>query len=206
MIARLDEEGTAYNALKAYMEDKRDRSIRINNISNFLSNGALTMASNGWEIPPGETPETVGAMIGAASGAVTTGISAWALKLSGGEKRSSGVAPNMLAKFFNFETGPDNDYPREVWRFLTDTTQAPGESRKSALIKRWVELKRIEEINTTQGKLKLARICGTVPQSRTVNIDLLDDRVSMLADVKATVSLMFNQLLELMRAVHGKKR
>ncbi len=207
VIAHIDEEGSTYSGLKAYLEDRRDRAIRRNTTANFLSNGALTMASNGWEIPPGETPETIGAMIGAVAGGVTTGISAWALKINGGEKRSAQTAPNMLAKFFNQPTDTNHDYPKEIWRFLTDAQPlSPNrESRKEKLLKRWIENKRVEQINTPQGKQRLALLCGTVPQVKSVTIDLLDDRVAMLADVKATVSLMFAQLLELMRAIHGRR-
>ncbi|MBK7750446.1 MAG: hypothetical protein IPP97_21720 [Candidatus Obscuribacter sp.] len=207
IIARIDQEGAAYSELKSYLEERRDQAIRRNNTANFLSNGALTMASNGWEIPTGETPETIGAIIGAVAGGVTTGISGWALKISGGEKRSAEIHPNMLAKLFNQPVDSDHDYPREIWRFMTDPMpqSATRESRKDRLLKRWVELKRVEQINTPQGKKHLAQLCGTVPQVNTVNIDLLDDRVAMLYDVKATVSLMFAQLLELMRAIHGRQ-
>ncbi|HMW92603.1 MAG TPA: hypothetical protein PLC15_16290 [Candidatus Obscuribacter sp.] len=206
VISKIDNEITAYNAVRSYLEDRRDRSIRLNNISNFIVSGALNMISNGLEIPPGETPETVGAMIGVLGGATSTGISAWSLKIAGGEKRTATIAPNMLAKVFGLPTGAEHDYPRQIWRFFTNIP--PGstakESRKERLMRRWLELKRIDGLNTAEQKKRVALLCSTTPVVKGVDIDVLEDREAMLSDVKATLSQMFNELLELMTSIHSR--
>lgn len=205
LIAHLDKESTSYTALRNYLEDKRDRAIRLNSITNFLATGTMSMVANGFQIPPGETPETIGAIIGTVSGALSTGISAWALRLSGGTKVAAQGQANMLSKMFDIEADKDHDYPPEVWRFVTDKSpDEDGLSRKDALIKRWIELKRIKGIKSEVDKKRLQLLCNAVVQDRSVDIDLLEDRSAMLADVKAMVSLMFEELLELIRAIHGR--
>lgn len=206
ILARIDEEITSYNAVRAYLEDRRDKAIRLNNITNFISGGALNMVSNGMEVPSGETPETVGAMVGVLGGAVSTGISSWALKISGGERRTAIVNPNMLAKVFGLPTGPDHDYPPRIWNFLNDIPPGSStrETRKEKLVRRWLELRRIDGLNTKEHKERLALLCSTIPMKKGVDIDLLEDRAAMLQDVKAALSLMFNELLELMKSIHKR--
>ena len=206
LIAHLDKEATSYTALRNYLEDKRDRAIRLNSITNFITTGSMSMVANGFQIPPGETPETIGAIIGTLSGAISTGISAWALRLSGGMKVSAQGQANMLSKMFDIQADKDHDYPPEVWRYVTEKLpeEQSGLSRKDALIKRWIDLKRINGIKSDADKKKLQLLCNAVVQEKSVDIDLLEDRSAMLADVKAMVSLMFEQLLELIRAIHGR--
>lgn len=206
LIAHLDKESTSYTALRNYLEDKRDRAIRLNSITNFIATGTMSMVANGFQIPPGETPETVGAIIGTLGGALSTGISTWALKLSGGVKVGAQGQANMLSKLFDIEADQEHDYPHEVWRFVTDKSpdDESGLSRKDALIKRWIELKRIKGIKSDADKKRLQLLCDAVVQEKSVDIDLLEDRSAMLADVKAMVSLMFEELLELIRAIHGR--
>lgn len=206
LIAHLDKEATSYTALRNYLEDKRDRAIRLNSITNFLASGTMSMVANGFQIPPGETPETIGAIVGTLSGALSTGISAWALRLSGGIKVDAQGQANMLSKMFDIAADSDHDYPPEVWRYVTErpTDDENGLSRKDALIKRWIDLKRIKGIKSEADRKQLLLLCNAVTQEKSVNIDLLEDRSAMLADVKAMVSLMFEQLLELIRAIHGR--
>lgn len=205
-IAKIDSEITGYDEVRAYLEDKRDRAVRLNNITNFISTGTLSTIGNAFQIPPSEVPETTGAIVNTLSGMVATGISTYALRLNGGEKHSSGIRPNMLAQIFGLNVDPEKHYPRSIWRFLNDPNPQSNEktTRLAELTNRWITLKRIQAPNSKSGKDTLPLLCGTAPQKRTISIDVLDDRSAMLSDIKALISLMFQDLMEIIQAVRNR--
>jgi hypothetical protein len=205
-IAKIDSEITGYDEVRNYLEDKRDRAVRLNNITNFISTGTLSTIGNAFQIAPGEAPEITGAVVNTLSGMVATGISTYSLRLNSGEKHSASVHPNMLAQIFGLTINQEKTYPPSIWRFLNDPSPLNNEktTRLAELINRWITLKRIQAPNTRNGKSSLPLLCGTIVQKNSISIDVLDDRSAMLSDIKALISLMFQDLMEIIQAVRNK--
>ncbi len=202
VVSSVDDEMSRSSELKDLLESRRDRAIRLNNITNFTSGGALAMIGSGIQIGGGSAIGNAGNVMEVAAGAVATGISTYALKQSSGEKRSAGVNPNMLAKLFNLPTTKDHEIPTPVWNFLNEPIPGgKGESRRDLLIERWVQLGRIPPPNSKAGQRRIALLAEAVAQPHAVTIDLLDDRVAMLNDMRAAVGAMSRELLEIMKVM-----
>jgi hypothetical protein len=66
------------------------------------------------------------------------------------------------------------------------------------LVKRWVELGRIQPLNKKGSKAELDGLSGTIDLPKSVSIDLLRNRIPMMEDVRAVVSSMSRALHEIM--------
>jgi len=202
VIAELDDQISQNGELLDYLEQRRDRAIRLNNITNFVSNGALTMIGSSMQIGTPFSVQNAGNEIGVAAGALTTGISTYALKQSRGERKSERDNQNMLTQVFDL---PDpqaiSKYPDTVRVYLNDVPAGSKSSRKQMLIDRWIYLKRLESPASVQGKRHMAQLSGSTPIVKGVTIDLLENRIAMLTDLKSCVSQMTRELLEIMYAV-----
>lgn len=202
VVSTVDDEMARSSELKDLLEARRDRAIRLNNITNFTSGGALAMIGSGIQIGGGSAIANAGNVMEVAAGALATGISTYALKQSSGEKRSAGVNPNMLAKVFDLPTTKEQDIPTPIWNFLHEPIPGGnGRSRRDLLIERWVQLGRIPPPTSKAGQRRVALLAGTVVQTHAVTIDLLDDRVSMLNDLRDAIGAMSRELLEIMKVM-----
>lgn len=202
VVAELDDQITENDEVRNYMEERRDRAIRMNNITNFVTNGALSMIGSSMQINTPFSVQNAGNEIGVVAGGLTTGISTYALKQARGGRRTAMAEPNMLTQVFDL---PDPDaaikYPDSVTIYLNDIPSGAEASRKVQLIQRWLALKRLAGIDSPEAKKRIELLAGTVPQIKAVTIDLLEDRTAMLADVKSCVSQMTRELLEIMYAI-----
>ncbi|CAN5729697.1 hypothetical protein BH10CYA1_BH10CYA1_50540 [soil metagenome] len=202
VVSDIDDQMARSSELKNLLESRRDRAVQLNTITNFTSGGALAMIGSGLQIGGGAAINNAGNVLEIAAGAVATGISSYALKQASGEKRSAGVNPNMLSRIFKLPTAKDKDFPTPVWNFLNEPIPGGnGESRRDQLIERWVQLGRIPPPNSKAGQRRVALLAGAVAQTHAVTIDLLDDRVAMLNDMRAAVGSMSRELLEIMKAM-----
>jgi hypothetical protein len=201
VMAEIDTEVTRSNEIKALLENRRDRSIRLNNIANFVTGGGLGVLGNALQYMPnefsGETVELV-------AGAVTMGLAGAAIKQQNGQRQSLEKAPNMLAQLFDrqSEVTAHGRYPHPIWKYLNSVP--PGAkstlTRREILFRKWERFERIERRGSPASEHKIELLAGVVRQHRTVTIDLLDDRAAMLSDLRAEISSMSHGLMELMRA------
>ncbi|MGH9553716.1 MAG: hypothetical protein ACRD3W_30330, partial [Terriglobales bacterium] len=96
-------------------------------------------------------------------------------------------------------------FPEGVWEYLNDPYPGSktGETRKDHLINQWIRLGRIYPPNTNAGRQQAALLTGAVPMRRQISIDLLQDRTLMLSDLRAAISQMDREMLEIMRWVQS---
>src|SRR5439155_17249218 len=190
---------TRADEMKAYLEGRRDKAMRLNNVATFATAGGLGVLGNavqyGSNEIPGETIELI-------AGGVAMALSGAAFRQQNGEKRTMDRSPNMLAQFFDRPAAAHTIYPASVWKYLNSPPPSSGKSatRKDLLIQKWERFERIERRGTPAAERKIELLAGTVPQRRTVTIDLLDDRSAMLSDLRAEISSMSHGLFELLRA------
>jgi hypothetical protein len=205
VIAQIDSETAAGLAIKASMEDKRDRAVKTNSYANIIANGAVTGSGSMLQMPfetvtdsryelPGEALESAGALMAGTLGG-------WALHQSAGDKLSYPIKPNMLAKIFKRPNDADTEYPDVIWRYLNSVPPNSGPlglSRRQELIRRWEDLGRIPPQNTVKGRTYMRIIAGTIPQNKSITISMLRDRAAMLQDLKGVVSQIYKELLNIM--------
>jgi hypothetical protein len=204
--SRIDAEISSTNETRDVLADSRERKGQNADIVNFMSGGTTTILTNAlteFTENPSKGGLIGGGAAGVLGGALQIGISAISVKINRGERRSSGVRPNMLAPLFGY-TGGDTQFNEGVWAFLNDPhPQAtnPQQTRREHLLRQWMRIGRIAPLSTPKGQRQVGLLTGMSPQDRTITIDLLEDRALMLSDLRSAISQMDIEMLEIMRWV-----
>jgi len=204
VIAEIDNELAQVNAIRADLEARRDHALNLNTIANIIAGGSTGVVGTALQFK--NSTANLGNAIGVAGAGISTVLSLIGLRQQRGGHRALGVSPNLLAKLFDKKPEFHSDYPAEVWEYLNAVppAEAGKESRRAMLIKRWIELGRIDPIETAKGQRKVELLTSSVSQQRALTIDALVDRAAMLADVRAQVSLIKRDLSKLMLALRSR--
>ncbi len=205
VIGEIDDEIAHYQEILEALEIKRDRAIRVSNITNLVSSGALSVLGSSIQIGTPLGLQNAGNEIEVVAGGLASGLSSYALKEQQGGHRSMGVHPNMLAQLLGCPTNNRTIYPPNIWLFLSGSLRKePGEiSYKEDLILRWTRAHRIPPTDSRGAMHRFSLIAGTIPQNHEITIDLLTAQIAMLSDVRAAISLMHDDLYEIIKVVHS---
>jgi hypothetical protein len=204
VIAQIESDTLETLEIKTALENRRDSSQKTNSKANIWANGVLSGLGQTLQIPfetaPDSRAEYSGEVTSATADFAAVGLGYLALHQSKGIALNGYVRPNMLAKIFMRPNDARTEYPDSIWRYLNSVP--PGsksnQARRQLLIDRWVELGRIQPLNTEKGRQYSRELAGTVLQPNAVNVDMLEDRVAMLADVRVEVSQIYKELLNMM--------
>jgi hypothetical protein len=192
--------------VRAYTQ-RRDNRVLQSNLWSFRTNGALWAVTEALSIPTYSHPRySVSAgTLGIMAGLLPTAFSLVALRTSQGGSFDRQRRPNMLARVFDYPFNPAIDYPESVWNFLNSPpAHRKGEgSRIKLLIDQWLADRNIHILSSLNNKAELDLLTGSAEQH--LSISLLSDRVAMMSQLDALVSLMNRPLLELLLFVRGVK-
>ena len=143
-------------------------------------------------------------IIGIPAGLVPSLFAVYAVRSASGSHYQREDYPNMLSKFYNFPMIPRLEYPESVWAYLNEPP--PGgttRTRRQIMLDHWEEDKNLRFFNRAITRDRLVILTGQKQPS--VDIDLLNDRITMLREVKAVTLQMSRPLLELVMIVRDKK-
>ncbi len=207
--AQICEEQGVYADMLQHMETNRDKAIAITNAFGFATNGALWAACEGVSIPTYRTPvlSIPAGILGVLAGVIPTFSSFYAMKQVAGKKYSYKEEPNMLAKLFDRPVALHCEYPDSVWMYLSAVppNDPTGRRRVDQIIDRWVEDKNIPSFTSRTSEMQVDLVTGSKSFPKTLTIDLLSTRQTMLDQLTSEVLKMKRLLLELMLAVRGTK-
>ncbi len=208
--AQIVEEQSVYADMLQHMESNRDRAIALTNAFGFGTNGALWAVCEAIAIPTYKQPilSVPSGIVGILAGVVPSFASFYAMRQVSGKKYSYKEEPNMLAKLFDRPVGLHCEYPDSVWNYLAAVppNDASGRRRMDQIIDRWVEDKNIPSFTSRTSDRQVDLITATKNIPRTLTIDLLSTRQTMLDQLCSEVLKMKRLLLELMLAVRGTKQ
>jgi hypothetical protein len=110
----------------------------------------------------------------------------------------------MLAAFLGQPEEQHSHYPEDIWAYLNSVPPEAVSSRKEQMLAGWVAAGRIGAPDFPQWKRRVALLTSTNAADKDLNIELLNERAAMLADVADQVSLMKHDLADLLRGVRLK--
>jgi hypothetical protein len=217
--AVIDSEVKQIRGIRADLEAQRVKAQNIINIASIVTGGVAGAITSAMQFKPSTV--NLGNGIGVGGGAGSVVLSIVGIRMQGG-RRSLGDSPRMLARFFGRQ--PDapealpSIYPEVVWTYLNSAAPAqPGLSgsnssqsnyaqsniitRRGQLVAKWRAEGRINQDTSPKSQRRLESISGNISQVRKLNISDLDNRVAMLLDVRAKVSLMKRGLSEIVRGL-----
>ncbi len=200
--AIIDAEVEQLRAIRSDLQAQRDKAQNIINIASLITGGALGVVNTALQF--NSKTANLGNGIGVAGGTASVVLSVIGIRPQGG-RRALGDSSRMLARFFGLQTGTSeaiqSAYPEEVWAYLNSVqpSQPTKGTRREQLIAKWRREGRLTQ-SPSKSKNNIAGLSGNISQSRKLSISDLDDRVAMLQDVSAQVSLMKRELSEILRS------
>ncbi len=200
-MALIENEIAQARELRGYLEDKRDHSTTLINLSGIAAGGTLGVVSSALQLSPHLM--RAGNVTGIISGALVATISVIGLKAQKGKERKFTFPSNMLARLFNQPSEETSQYAPAVWQFLTSVAPTDPDkiTRQARLIRTWVQVGRIDAPETDKGKQKIERMTSRPSNHLRLTIDDLGDREAMLEDLRAKLSFMKRDLGVLMQAM-----
>lgn len=190
-IAQIDNEIARSNEVRGYLADRRDRTVSRANLLSALIGGAVGATSSGLQFSSNLTKPAAG--VGIAAGTLSAGFALAGIHAQAGKSGPFDFQSNMLAEFFDRPTLQNSQYPPIVWTFLNEGSPygPPGVTRKQDLLQTWVQVKRIDSL---ESKEKIDHLTSQPSEQLQLSIDDFEDRAAMLQDVRARISYLKRDL------------
>ena len=200
-IAQIDFEISSVNALRSSLTDARDRAVNRLNLAGLIAGGGLGTLSSGLQLSQAQAHNST--LIGISAGVLSSAFALAGIRAQRGRLRVLTTNSNMLAELFGREALPGSRYPDGIEMFLDQVPSGAEDSqtRRQRLIAAWVAEQRIEPLSTATGRQAVDRITSRPSQPIRQSIEDLDNRAAMLADLRATISLMKQDLAGLLRSL-----
>jgi hypothetical protein len=202
--AVIDSEVDQITSIRADIQAKREKAQKIINIASVLTGGVAGAVTSAMQFKPSTV--NLGNGIGVGGGAGSVVLSIVGMRMQGG-RRPLGDSPRMLARFFGREPGAieaiPSEYPDEVWSYLNSVPPSKPNTAtlREQLIAKWRSEGKIKQDGSQKSERRIESMSGNLAQLRTLNISDLEDRIEMLLDIRARVSLMKRGLSEIVRAL-----
>ncbi len=196
VTARIDRELARLDRKSGYLENKRDRAIKLNSMANLFGTGLVNEVGQAGEMKVKEAPGEITELVG---GGLSMVLAGRALMQQSGSKERVRAKPNMLAKIFNCPTDKNTEYPDVVWNYLNRVPpeDLTHQTRLEALLHHWEHYRLISNTKTAAGRKRIAILTNT-GQYGVASIALIDDQSALLSDLKAEVFQLDRDLLELL--------
>jgi hypothetical protein len=132
--------------LENYLSGRRDSNVNKINLINLGVGGTLATASSALGFT---VDDNAAALTGVLAGTATVALTLVGLKASRGETQELLVPSNMLSEIFSHPSDINNVYPPIVASFMNATApnDQDGLSRQDRLIRSWVDVGRIPEVD-----------------------------------------------------------
>ena len=199
-VDQIDNERAQIVELQSILLARRQRSIGTTNLATLALSTGLGAVSGVLQFS--STTRNAGDAIGFAAGGLSTLLSFHSLRQQHSGARPAWVLPSMLAPFFS---GPQehSGYPVDAWAFLNCPPEGAESqtTRMELLLAEWRTAGRFPPLDSPQYKPKIALLTSTDAADKKLNMNLLSERVAMLADVRDAVAAMKRALAEILSAV-----
>lgn len=204
-LNQIDREMSTAMHVKAVLAEKRDRAIRLNSYADLVAGGLTGIMSGALRLGGLEfvTPDVIDVVEGVMEGS----LAGWAVKSNSGQRKLSQGVPNVLARLIYPDMEKHPEFPDSVWEYLNTIPAGSksGMSRRETMVDRWECTKYclIHKGHKARHHERMKRISG-VKEDVVLTIDVLEDRIAMLQDLRSEISLMDNYLSEIFSVVRRK--
>ena len=203
--AVIDLEVEQIRGIRADLQARRDKAQNIINIASIFTGGVAGAITSAMQFKPSTV--NLGNGIGVGGGAGSVMLTLIGIHKQRGDRRSLGDSPRMLARFFgrqpNTTEAIPSAYPDEVWSYLNSPSPLSPNlpTRREQLVAKWGSEGRIKQDASVKAERRIGSLSSNLSQVGRLSITDLDNRVSMLLDVRARVSLMKRGLGEILRGL-----
>jgi hypothetical protein len=204
VTAEIDYEREQTVELRSLLLYKRDRAIGSTNLAVLAAGTGLGIVSGVLQFS--NTTSEAGNAIGFAAGGVSTLFSLRGFRQIRGGRRPEWVLPNMLAAFLGQPEEQHSHYPDDIWAYLNNVPSGTASqvSRKEQMVTGWVVAGRVGPLDSPQRKRRVALLTSTDAADKNLDIEIMNERAAMLADVADQVLLMKHDLADLLRGLRPR--
>ena len=201
VAAEIDYEREQTVELRSLLRYKRDRAIGSTNLAVLAAGTGLGIVSGLLQFS--KATSSAGNAVGFAAGGISTLFSLRSFRQVHGGKRPAWVLPNMLAEFLGQPEEQHSHYPDDIWAYLNSFPAGANSqaSRKEQMLAGWVAAGRIGPPDSPQWKRRITLLTSTNAADKDLNIEVINERAAMLADVEDQVLLMKHDLADLLRGL-----
>jgi len=201
VIAEISSEQSEIGSIRTELQAHRDRTVSRFTTAALLTGSGLGTAVSATQFTTlSSKTQNVGDAIGIGSGAASTILSILAARAQKGPRGIVEETPNMLAPLLGGTPALNTYYAPAVLRYLHSVPagEDPSEgTRLGQLMAQWDRTGRLSETNPPERSQEIAALTSSGDPKVKVSIDDLTNRVAMLGDVRARVSLMKRDLATL---------
>lgn len=187
---QLSEEYTAKGAILA----ARDRGVQYNNIANFAQSGILGIVSQGLVLNKKDIQANTLDLV---SGSALLLLSSASLVQARIGRRPSKPELNVLAHVLVPNSSNKESIPPSIKQYLNSPAADNGLTRRESLIERWKKSGVITA--NLKNERNLGKLSASANTSRNERVQLINDRIVMLHDVKTTIESMDKQLVSALK-------
>ncbi len=207
VVNKIDKELAQSGEVNTYINEQRDRALRMNTYVNFISGGITRMVTGGLTL--GSVNHIAPDTLTAIEGVIQTSLASWGVWQLRGEKRlERSGKENMLAPIFDPSARNSINYPPSVWSFLNSSPSGTNTqpSRRELLLDHWYKhgLYLMKNKRKNSDVDRVQKVSGSNQISFRLTSDILQDRMTMLTDLRATVEQMDDNLLEILQVIRKK--
>ncbi len=182
----------------AHLTELRDKAIRFNTYANFIAGGMTGIISGALEVA--DLSRFSFNTVDILEGAGQAGLSLWAFKAEHSGDRKPGPMPNILTVLID-EAQEHATYPPTVRAYLNTVPEGStdGKTHAEVLVARWQHLQFcLAHKGHRRQRERIKKITGNHEEDATLTIDLLEDRIAMLQDLRSEITTMDEHLGELL--------
>jgi hypothetical protein len=199
VIAEMDNESAQLAELRAGLQSKRDRALKVTTIGNIVAGAGSGILGTALQL--NDNTAILGDQIGVGTSAASTALQIYSLHQQRGGAVATGRVPNMLARLFDRPAALRSIYPDDVWMYLNSPPSGIPQTRLQALLAEWAETGRIGRPDLPQSQGKIDLLTSSMNKGAKLSIDTITDRLAMVADVRGRVLLMKRDLANLLRSL-----
>jgi hypothetical protein len=199
VIVSIQREETQIQHVQNRLSMQRDRVVGLATLGSTIAGSGAGIIGNSLALSKKTT--LAGNAVSVGSGVAATVLSLLAIRLERGGRGSIEVSPNMLARLLGRPSEDISLWPDDVWNFL-NAVPAQGtrtQTRLESLKETWTLQGRISLQKSAASEAKIAFLTSSSAEARSLSLDNLFDRSTMLADTRAQVALMKRDLAELVK-------
>ena len=204
VLERVNFEREQIVELRSILRARRDRALGSTNLAALATGTGLGIV--GGLLSLSNTTSDTGEVISFAAGGVSTLFSLRSFRQIRSGRRPAWVLPSMLAAFFSEPEEQQTPYPNGIWTYL-NTVPSEGNSnttRRERLLENWRAAHRLDPINSPKAQYRITLLTSSNAADKKLDMDLLNQRAAMLADVSNEIAQMKQDLADILRSVRSK--
>jgi len=200
VAAEIDSERSRLSGISNRIEDDQQKAVHTSTLASIIV-GTGGVLGTGLQLSKSRGTQNVGNSIGVAAGSASTALQLYSLHEQSGGTAAVGRVPNMLAPLFGKPSKLHTGYPPVIWKFLNSAPEGMSTTRLQQLKMEWANAGRISLSSAPATQKRIDLLTASMNPGQKLDVQTLNDRTAMLADVRARIMLMKRDLADLLRSL-----